>query len=171
VEPQGYPSKKGLFCGGISLVETNKAVKTVMVSTTHLREANGEGGELFALDPTSGKILSRFAPSPSGVGGMTAPTIDCDGRVYIGIRGKHKGVVSPAVNGRMYGLEFAKNAFKVLWNFEVEGQLDWVAPAIGAKGSLYFGSTAPFPIIGQALSYGKKETPADSSPKFYAVFD
>lgn len=99
-EPQDYPSRRGQFCGGIALHEKNGAVRSVLASTTHLRNLNGEGGALYALDPATGRVAAEFAPF-SGVGGMTAPVVDAAGSVYVGIRGKHPAGRLAAVNGRM----------------------------------------------------------------------
>ena len=53
----------------------------------------------------------------------------------------------------------------------VVGQLDWVPPAVGANGALYFGSTADYPIL-TFLNYAAPgEVPPRTSPRFYALFE
>lgn len=172
VEPNGYPSTAGQFVAGLAIKESANAVERLYCSTSHLRSGNGVGGLLFAVNPATGAILATFDPSiqpAPGVGGMTAPTIDAAGRVYAGIRGAHPTLFSGAVNGRMYGLTDNGASFSVLWNFEVDGLLDWVPPAIGADGAVYFGSSDDFAPGGEITWYNFGETPANRSPKFYRI--
>ena len=167
-EPQGYPSKRGQFCGGVALYERDGAVREVYASTTHLRITNGEGGGLYALDPGTGRTLAEFT---GGIGGMTAPVVDAAGTVYVGIRGKHPFGRTPAVNGRVFAwTRGGGSKFRPVWEFDADGQLDWAAPAIGAKGSLYFGSTAPVSPILQVQFFKRGEDPK-ASPKFYGIFE
>ncbi len=174
-EPQGYPSSSGQFAAGIALKEGSASVQTLFVTTSHVRGLiNGLGGALFAIRPSDGAVLHAFDPATlpnPGVGGMTAPTIDVAGRVYAGIRGKHPAGNDPAVNGHMYGLFYNTIGFSLIWDYEVDGLLDWAAPAIGPNGGLYFGSTDRF-TPGQEIEwFGPNDVPPNRSPKFYAVFE
>ena len=169
VEPQGYPSRRGTFGGGIALQEDAGVTRAVLVTTTHLRSSNGVGGALYRVDPATGRVLAEFDPSPSGIGGMTAPVVDAAGTIFVGIRGTHREGREAGVNGRMYALTPDRNGFRVLWEYEVSGQLDWAAPAIGSKGILYFGSTAPAPPLLQTRFFGRAEIPPDTSPRLYAL--
>ena len=172
VEPNGYPSTAGQFVAGLALKESGNTVERLYCSTTHLRAGNGFGGLLFAVNPANGAIQATFDPATRptpGIGGMTAPSVDGAGRVYVGIRGAHPTLFTSAVNGRMYGLTDNGASFGVLWDFEVAGQLDWVPPAIGADGAVYFGSTDAFTPGGEINWYSSAETPANRSPKFYRI--
>ncbi|MBI3963322.1 MAG: PQQ-like beta-propeller repeat protein, partial [Deinococcus sp.] len=175
VEPQGYPSNTGQFAGGLALWEHGGQVERIYFTTTHQRTANGVGGALFAIDPDDGSVLDEFDPAmlPSpGIGGMTAPTIGSNGTVYVGIRGKHPTAIMPAVNGHMYAVTFTPGTgFAVLWDFEVAGQLDWVPPAIGANGGLYFGSSDAFQPLFIIQYFDLSEIPPNTSPRFYAIFN
>ena len=172
VEPNGYPSNTGQFVAGLALKESGSTVERLYCSTSHLRAANGVGGLLFAVNPATGAVLATFDPAlqpAPGVGGMTAPTLDAAGHIYVGIRGAHPALGSAAVNGRMYGLADAGSSFSVLWNFEDSGLLDWVPPAIGADGAVYFGSSDAFAPGGEINWYTFAETPANRTPKFYRI--
>ncbi|MCK6456108.1 MAG: PQQ-binding-like beta-propeller repeat protein [Phycisphaerae bacterium] len=175
VEPHGYPSSTAQFTAGLAIVETGQDLDVLYASTTHLRTSNGEGGALFAINPANGSILHTFDPASRpqpGVGGMTAPTVDAAGRIYVGIRGKHPTIGAGGVNGRMYGLTYnAASGFSVLWEFEVDGQLDWVPPAIGANGGLYFGSTPNLTPGEEITWFAPGQVPADRTAKFSAVFE
>lgn len=162
-ELQGWPSKRGKMCLGLAIGES-----AVYATTSHLRSENGEGGALVELDPATGELRRTFEPE-TAVGGMTAPVVDAAGRIYVGVRGKHPAFRREAVAGRMLCLS---PALEPLWEFEVDGQIDWAAPAIGADGGLYFGTTAPCgdPLI-HAKFFRDGETPADTTPTFYGLRD
>jgi outer membrane protein assembly factor BamB len=133
------------------------------------------GGELFALNPATGAVLHGFDPAMMAnpaIGGLTAPTIGADGLVYVGVRGKHPTAAQAAVNGRMLALSYSiDSGFSLVWDYAVEGQLDWVPPAIGANGALYFGSSAPFMPGLEILWFAPTEPPPTRSPMFYGVFE
>lgn len=175
VEPQGYPAVGGQFTAGIALRETNGNVDLLYASTSHLRNANGVGGALFAMRPSDGAVLHSFDPAaatPPAIGGLTAPTIGANGLVYVGVRGKHPNGPDAGVNGRVLALSYSvSDGFALLWNYEAEGQLDWVPPAIGANGAIYFGTSAAHNPIEQTFWYGPNDTPANRSPLFYAIFE
>jgi outer membrane protein assembly factor BamB len=175
--PQGYPAATQMGAG-FALAETSTSVETVFFSTTHVGRANGDGGALFAIDPNSGSVMATFDPgkeTPKGIGGMTAPTLDKSGTIYVGIRGKSSGV-GLGTNGRMYAVTHqAGQGFKLLWQFEVDGQLDWVPPAIGNNGGLFFGSSVDFPLLLHGpwdnAYHAPGVVPALTTPKVYAIFD
>lgn len=77
-----------------------------------------------------------------------------DGTIYCGVRGRHPTLTESAVNGRMYAVrDNAAAGFSALWQYEIEGQLDWAPPAIGTNGGLYFGTSAAFPPAEQITWY------------------
>ena len=151
---------------------------TAFFTTTHLRGLNSDGtGVLVALEPGTGEVLDVFdaadLDSP-GVGGMTAPTIGGDDTIYVGVRGRGSGILggTDVVNGTMYAIRFSRTVgFELIWEFEVDGLLDWVPPAIGDNGGLYFGSSDTFSGIEQAIFYDLDEIPENTSAKFYAIFE
>lgn len=176
VEPQGYPSSTGQFCNGIALRETNGRLDLVYATVTHLRNSNGEaGGLLYAIDPASGMIRHSFDPGTlptPGIGGATAPTLGADGTIYFGVRGKHVAGADAAVNGWMYAVRYdAVAGFSLVWSMEVSGVLDWVPPAIGADGGLFFGSAEPINPAEQIFWFAPNATPPNRCPRFYAVFE
>ena len=177
-EPQGYPvtaDQQGSLTAGLALLESGGKVETLFATTSHLRERNAVGGVLVAIDPDSGAIEATFDPStlPSpGIGGMTAPILDADGVVYVGIRGKHPGVVDLGVDAHVYAVKLASpSAFAApIWDYTVNAQLDWAPPVIGANGGLYFGSTAEVQIGAYIQWLDMTSIAPNTSPNFYAVF-
>lgn len=165
IEPHGYPSRTATMAGGLALHGDR-----VYFTTTHVGRFNGDGGKLFAVEAATGKILGEFdAASVKGVGGVTPPTIGADGTVYVGIRGKGVMLGNQPVNGRMVAIRFADGAFRTVWDFEVEGQIDWAPPAIGANGGLYFGTSAPFDALIHTRYAAPGEVPTNTSPRFYGI--
>ncbi|MCC7534864.1 MAG: protein kinase [Deltaproteobacteria bacterium] len=179
VEPHGSSAADvGHLVTGIAIDERAGSLDVLYVSTGDLKDSNGPGGSLFALDAT-GRILASFDPagaSPAGVGTLTAPTLDANGTVYVGARGRHDLLVGPDVptsqwrEGVLYAVRLAGDAFEVLSALEIEGQLDWVPPAIGADGGLYFGSSDSFSPIDQTW-FAPGEEPSRRSPYFHGVFE
>lgn len=172
IEPNGYPSNTAQFVAGLALKEANGTVQRLYCSTSHLRSTNGTGGLLFSVNPANGAILATFDPSTRptpGVGGMTAPTLDASGRIFVGIRGQHPALGVTPINGRMYGLTDDGATFGVLWDYEAGGLLDWVPPAIGADGAVYFGSSDVFTPGGEINWYTFSDMPANRSPKFHRI--
>ncbi len=174
VEPQGYPAPSH-WVGGFAIRETGTPV--LYVSTTHMREWNQTGGQLIAMSPATGAILGTFDPSTlatPAVGSLTGPSIGANGTIYVGVRGLHPTSTSAAVNGRMVALTFNGSTFTPLWDYAVDGQLDWVTPSIGADGGLYFGSSDDR-LNGSMIKnfldpwFDMTEIPPDTIPKFYGI--
>jgi outer membrane protein assembly factor BamB len=181
VEPQGYPSSGGQMVQGLALWEEGGATTRVLASTGHLRDLNGQRGTLFWLDAATGATLASFDPATlpdAGFGGMTPPILGNDGTAYVGIRGRHDLLLAPSAptsqwrNGHLYAVRLENGAPKVLFDHAVDGLLDWAAPAIGANGALYFGSTAKFrDLVELAAVHAPGVTPMWTSPVFTAIFE
>ena len=100
---------------------------------------------------------------------MTPPIIDASGTVYVGIRGFNG---TSETNGYMYAVDYSMSSgFTHRWSFQIDHQLDWAAPTIGANGGLFFGSSDNFSDIAFAFSFYPGQIPASMSPKFYALYD
>ncbi len=131
-----------------------------------------EEGELYALDLQTGAVLGNYDPSddvPAAVGGVTSPAIGADGVVYFGVRGRYG---NNAVNGHYFGVTFDEGAgaFTRLWNYEVDGHIEWNHPALGPRGALYGGSSpggSGSPIASQTHEEGT--IPDGSTPNFYRI--
>jgi outer membrane protein assembly factor BamB len=183
VEPQGYPSTTGQMVQGLALWEEGGVPVRLVASTGHVRDLNGQGGALFWLDARTGATLATFDPAKlptPGVGGMSPPILGDDGTAYVGLRGRHDLLATPDVttsqwrNGHVYAvrLDAASGTTKMLFDVEVDGLIDWAAPAIGANGALYFGSTAKFrDLVELQPMYPPGMVPQWTSPVFSAVFE
>jgi outer membrane protein assembly factor BamB len=182
VEPQGYPSTTAQFVHGLALWDEAGVTTRVLASTGHRRDSNGTGGALLWLDARTGGILATFDPAmlpKPGVGGMSPPVIGNDGIAYVGARGRHDIAVQPDAtssnwrNGHMYGVRLdPAGAPTVVLDVEVDGLIDSAAPAIGANGALYFGSSAKFrDRVELQLPYAPGAVPNWTSPRFSAVFE
>lgn len=160
---------------GIALREVEGETVRIYATTANvggpLWNAKTEG-ELYAIDTADGSVLANYDPSddiPSAVGGITSPAIGADGIVYFGVRGRYG---NNAVNGHYFGVQFNESApsFSHLWNYEVDGYIEWNHPAIGPDGALYGGSSiggSGSPIAGQTHDEGT--IPDGSTPNFYAL--
>jgi outer membrane protein assembly factor BamB len=182
VEPQGYPSTTAQFVQGLALWEEGGMTARILASTGHRRDTNGTGGALLWLDARTGEILATFDPAmlpKPGVGGMSPPILGNDGTAYVGIRGRHDFLFPPDVassqwrNGHMYGVRLdPRNVPTVVLDVEVDGIIDSAAPAIGANGALYFGSSAKFrDLVELQRPYAPGAVPDWTSPAFNAVFE
>jgi outer membrane protein assembly factor BamB len=180
-EPQGFPTSAAQWVQGLALWEEAGATIRIYASTSHARIVNGTGGLLFVLDAATGAEVGRLDPATlpvSGVGGMTAPTLDAAEHVYVGIRGQHDLLAPPELpmslwrDGAMYGLAGGPGDPTLLWHMVIDGQLDWAHPAIGANGALYFGSSDSYAPGGEGTRFDPGE-PAEPNrdPRFHAVID
>lgn len=161
------------YAAGIALHEENGRVRDVWVSTSPLREHNKGGGALHRLDPGTGKALQTWRPdtaTPSCVGGMTDVTLDAEGVVYVGVRGRAPWFLTKEVRGRMYALRPENGGMEVLWSLELDHQIDWGSAAIGPDGGLYFGSSDTIGVA-HILARGADEDVKDADPAFYGVRD
>ncbi|MCZ7646281.1 MAG: PQQ-like beta-propeller repeat protein [Planctomycetota bacterium] len=169
------PGQEGShWAGGLALFEDGGAVKQVFASTTSARMANSKGGRLHRLDPATGAVNASWDPKqaePSCVGGLTDVTLDRDGVVYVGARGRLPMLGQPVVNGRMYALRVQGAAFEVLWSLEVQDQLDWASPALGPDGGLFFGSSAAIHALAHVLPHAPDEDVPNADPIFYGVHE
>ncbi|HXG22999.1 MAG TPA: PQQ-binding-like beta-propeller repeat protein [Chthonomonadales bacterium] len=162
------------FAGGLALKEEGNRVKQVLVSSTSLRNANSTGGQLHIMNPASGQIIASWNPqtaTPPSIGGLTDVTVDRNGRLFVGVRGRKAVLRAPAHNGRMYALNFREGKFDVLWSLEVDGQIDWASPAVGPDGGLYFGSTAHFPELAILIPQDPLKKAPGTNAYFYGVHE
>ena len=164
--------------GGVALYEGTAGVEHLYISTTIIRNFNTVGGRLHRMDPSTGKITATWNPfiaKPSCVGGLTDVSLDNEGVIYVGVRGRKSGFLLPESQGRMYCLRFSNGIFNVLWSRQVDHQIDWASPAIGPDGSVYFGSTDTFSSGESFMNYVAPKpvgTPVlNSNPGFYCVRD
>jgi outer membrane protein assembly factor BamB len=148
-------------------------------ATGGLRDQNGSDGRLLVLDARSGELLASWTPAqatPATLGGLTGPSLGADETVYVGVRGRHDLLAPPDTGqwrrGRMYALRLEGAQLRVLWSFEAAGLLDWVAPAIGNDGRLFFGSTDQFsPLLDQNTFFAPGAATPEHDPRFHAVWD
>jgi outer membrane protein assembly factor BamB len=149
------------------------------VATGGLRDQNGSDGRLLVLDAASGALLASWVPAqatPATIGGLTAPTLGADETVYVGVRGRHDLLAPPDTGqwrrGRLYALRLDGAQLRIRWSFEAAGLLDWVPPAIGNDGRLFFGSTDQFsPLLDQNTFFAPGQATPEHNPRFYAVWD
>lgn len=156
------------FGGGIAIYERDGRTETVYVSTTNLLEMPRPFGKLLALEPKSGAVMARWDPltaSPPCPGGLSDITLGNDEAVYVAVRGHG------ARKGRMYCLRRSGANFNVVWSHPVDAHLDWVSPAIGRDGTLYFGSSSLMPQFLLIVPRRKDENIRDADPAFYALRD
>jgi len=166
----------GQFVGGIALREEGGQTKRLYVTTSILRGVTTnhlEEGKLYAVDPATGQVLASYDPSndvPAAVGSLNSPAVGADGIIYFGVRGKFAQGGNPSVNGHVFAVEYDASAaqFHKVWNYEVDGQIDWNHPAIGPDGGIYIGSS----IGGEfdaTKTYEPGEIPPNTTCKFYAL--
>jgi len=161
------------WVGGIALRETEGVTRRLYAVTSNFRNANDkEEGELYALDPATGSIISHYDPSddvPAAVGGLNSPAIGADGTIYFGVRGKYQQLFVNAVNGHVFAVQFdeATSDFHKFWNFEVAGHIEWNHTAIGPDGGIYVASSVggPAPIF----PFQPDEIPSNTTCTFYAI--
>jgi outer membrane protein assembly factor BamB len=105
---------------------------------------------------------------PAAVGGLNSPGIGMDGTIYVGVRGKFEQALVEPVNGQVFAIEFdeSSSTFQRLWNFEVDGHIEWNHPAIGPDGGIYIGSSVGGSDIN---TYDLGVVPPNSTCKFYAL--
>lgn len=163
------------WAGGIALLEAEGTVGMLYVSTTALRDVNSPGGKLHRLNPQTGETMASWDPAnaePACTGGLSDVSIDAQGIVYVGVRGRWDTLFErKMVNGRMYALVPRDDGFDVLWSHEVDGQIDWASPAIGPDGGLYFGSSDTLRGLGFIHAYAVGEDVPDADPVFYGIRD
>jgi outer membrane protein assembly factor BamB len=162
------------FAAGIAVFEANQMVSDVFVSTSGTRNLNSPGGQLHRIDPANGKITATWNPakaSPSCEGFLTDVSLDDEGVIYVGVRGRWKTLTKQDIPGRMYALRRRGKSFEVLWSFEVDGQLDWASPAIGPRGGFYFGSSSRLNPVLNAVPRRKDEDVSGADPIFYGIRD
>jgi hypothetical protein len=166
----------GQFVGGIALREEGGQTKRLYVTTSIVRGVTTnhlEEGKLYAIDPATGQVLAFYDPSsnvPAAVGSLNSPAVGADGIIYFGVRGKFAQGGNPAVNGHVFAVDYNASAaqFHKVWNYEVDGQIDWNHPAIGPDGGIYIGSS----VGGEfdpAKTYEPGEIPPNTTCKFYAL--
>jgi len=69
------------------------------------------------------------------------------------------------VNGHVFAVDYNSSAsrFVKLWNYEVDGHLEWNHPAIGPDGGSYVGGPTDL------TAYDVGVIPPNTTPKFYAL--
>jgi len=172
-EPHGYADAPTTLVQGLALGDG-----VLFASTGEVRNANGRDGIVAAIDLGTGEVLGTFDPGDDAPGSMTGPLVDRAGRVYVGARGRHDLVAEPWAAGSQWrrGTMFAlawkadERRFEELWRRQVDALLDWATPALDARGTLYFGSTAPlplrlFPDVWDPIA----GTPPRTSPRLFAI--
>ena len=162
------------FASGLALYEERERVRDIYTTSTMLRNLNGKGGKLHRLEPATGDVTATWDPEradPPCSGMLTDVTLDVEGVLYVGVRGRWRSLGTPEVPGRMYCLRPQGSGFEVLWSFEVERQIDWASPAIGPEGGLYFGSSSEFSTLKQALPFAPDLDLPDADPVFYGIRD
>lgn len=164
------------FAGGIALIENADRVTSLLVSTTNLRSLfeSPIAGQLFVLDPTTGKIRGTWSATtavPSCKGGLTDISIDGEDKIYVGAHGTNGPAKSPLGRGRMYCIKYNGTKFDVLWSHEVNGNIDWASPAIGPDGGLFFGSSARLNPIASIFPHPMNTDVADADPYFFGIHD
>lgn len=164
------------FAGGVALIEEKGTVEKVIVSTTNLRGLfeSRTDGRLFILKPSTGAIEHSWTPAqatPPCKGGLTDISIDGEGVMYVGAYGTNAPAKSPIGRGRMYCLKHDGTKFHVLWSHEVDGNIHWASPAIGADGGVYFGSSARLNPIATIMPHPQHMDVPNADPIFYGVRD
>ena len=167
------------FVLGVALRESEGVLERLYVTTANFGTplANfKQEGKVYALAPATGSVLASYDPSddvPAAQGGINSPAIGADGTVYVGVRGRYRGVFVPElVNGHYFALDFnpATGQFSRVWSYEVDGYIEWNHPAIGPDGGLYVGSSAGG--SGDSIQnafHPHGAIPPGTSPKFYAI--
>ncbi len=159
------------FVLGIALREVDGQTRRLYVTTANTSLFNAkEEGALYAVDPASGAVLASYDPSddvPEAIGGINSPAIGADGTVYFGVRGRFG---NDAVNGHYFAVTYdaAAARFDQLWNFEVDGHIEWNHPAIGPDGGLYGGSSSVDQGV-RLVTHDAGTIPPNTTPLFYAL--
>jgi len=173
----GERPRSHIACGA-AIYESDGRVRDLYISTGILSYSNSPGGALHRLNPVNGMVTKSWHPNearPACIGGLTDVSLDNEGVIYVGVRGQKKGFTAAETRGRVYALRSEGEQFKVLWSFQVDGNIDRASPAIGPDGGLYFGSssryTPPqvFSTYINAFSVGSDLPGAD--PVLYGVRD
>lgn len=169
------------FVLGIALREQEGVLERMYVTTANFGTPFGnpkQEGKIYAISPTTGQVLASYDPSddvPEAQGGINSPAIGADGTIYIGVRGRYKGLfVAERVNGHYFALDYnpITQQFSKVWNYEVDGYVEWNHPAIGPDGGLYAGSSVGGTGDSIQNAFHPQGTiPPGSSPKFYAIKD
>jgi outer membrane protein assembly factor BamB len=156
---------EALVAAGIALREVNG--ETVRVYATSgdpysvLAQGYGAGGELVAVDASSGSVLWRFDPeSHGGFGSMTGIAIDAEGVIYTGVSGQRDG-------GRVYAV---REDGSLMWQYTLGGLLEWAHPIIGPFGDLYTAETRRCTWMGFPVEDGLCDA-FDVNPRIYRITD
>ena len=146
-DPVEVDDNGGYLVYGLGLREVGGESTALIVNSgnTTVLGTHPRGGQMVALDPSSGELLwdAAFDPEDHGFhGSLHGVAIGADGALYTQISGRDKGGTVLAVDG---------DDGSLLWALGVEGHLDWASPVIGPDGSLYFGDSrrctwSTFPI-------------------------
>jgi len=88
--------------------------------------------------------------------------------VYVGVRGRFG---NSAVNGHVQAVEYDEQAgrFSLLWDYEVDGHIEWNHAAIGPDGGIYIGSTTNEFTGGPLQVYDPDEVPEWTTCTFYEL--
>ncbi len=161
------------FIGGIALREVEGQTLRLYLSTANIRNNNNrEAGALHAVAADDGQLLASYDPSddvPAAVGGLNSPAIGADGTIYVGVRGKFKAALVEPVNGHVFAINYNQDQmqFSTVWNYEVEGHIEWNHPAIGPDGGLYIASS--FGGATDIRVYEPGQNPDNATARMYAL--
>lgn len=162
------------FTHGIGLRGESGQTTRLYVTTANLGTVifnAKEEGELYAVDPASGSVLAEYDPSDvtsSAVGSLTSPAIGANGVVYVGVLGRFG---NSAVNGHVQAIQYHEQTreFSLLWDYEVDGHIEWNHPAIGPDGGICIGSTTN-EFTGALLQvFDPDEIPDGTTCTFYGL--
>lgn len=162
------------FTHGIALRETQGQTRHLFVTTANLGTVifnNKPDGELHSLDLESGEILASYDPSddtPTAVGSLTSPAIGRNGTIYYGVRGRFG---NDPRNGHVQAVRYDDQAhrFSLVWDYEVDGHIEWNHPAIGPDGGIYIGSTTNDFDGADLRIYDWDEVPPSTNGTFYGL--
>lgn len=154
---------QAVAASGLALRETGGVTRRVYATSGNPysvpTQSYKPGGELVAIDTTSGNILWRFDPEThGGTGSMSGIAVDADGVIFTGVSGATSG-------GRVFAIQ--ENG-SLLWQFPLGGLLEWAHPVIGPFGDLYVADTRRCIWMGFPVESGLCNA-FDMNPRIYAI--